>query len=562
MQVGKIDFDLVGIAARLEIRPLRVPIYQRSYAWTEDEISDYWNDLKSAFASEQPEYFMGTVVLSKEGVVGRDTIIDGQQRLATTTILLAAIRDEFRTRTDEKRAAIVQSTYLAKDDLASGGQIPQLTLNSEDDAYFREIVINATPIANVDKMHPSHGLIANALSTLRERVKEVADGAGNEWPAKLTSWVGFLKERVRVITVEVPNEADAFLIFETLNDRGADLTIADLLKNYLFGRAGAQLDVVRDGWLLALGALDISAENAVFTTFLRHYWSSRHGAVRERLLYKSIKDRVATDIQAVDFIVELQKAARHYAAILSSENDFWAQKGATVKDNVDTLNRLELEQNRPLLLAAMQHFSEAELKKLLRAMVSWSVRGLIVGGIGGGTTEKSFCEAAIRIRAGDIQTADKVFDQLATIIATDDEFKSMFATARVTRGVLARYYLNALERAAQGTAEPELVPNANEEQVNLEHVLPKNATTADWGQFSDDERRDQVHRLGNMCLLAKGPNGRIGNKAFIVKKPILSASALLLSQTAGANPTWTKAVVAKRQAELAELAVTTWPRKP
>jgi hypothetical protein len=562
MQVGQIDFDLVGIAARLEIRPLRVPIYQRSYAWKEDEISDFWNDLKSAFTSEQPEYFMGTVVLSKEGVVGRDTIIDGQQRLATTTILLAAIRDEFRTRNDEIRAGIVQSTYLAKSDLASGGQIPQLALNSADDTYFREVVINAIPIANVEMMHASHNLIAYALSTLRARVKEVADAAGIAWPAKLTSWVDFLRERVRVITVEVPNEADAFLIFETLNDRGADLTIADLLKNYLFGRAGGQLDVVRDGWMLALGTLDISAENAVFTTFLRHYWSSRYGAVRERLLYKSIKERVATDIQAVDFISELQKAARHYAAILSSENDFWAQKGATVKDNVDTLNRLELEQNRPLLLAAMQHFSEAELKKLLRAMVSWSVRGLIVGGIGGGTTEKTFCEAAMKIRAGDIQTADQVFDELANIIATDDEFKSMFATARVTRGVLARYYLNALERKAQGTAEPELVPNANEEQVNLEHVLPKNATAAEWSQFSADERKDHVDRIGNLCLLAKGPNGRIGNKSFAIKKPILSASALLLTQAAGANPNWTKGVVTSRQADLAELAVQTWPRKP
>jgi hypothetical protein len=62
--------------------------------------------------------------------------------------------------------------------------------------------------------------------------------------------------------------------------------------------------------------------------------------------------------------------------------------------------------------------------------------------------------------------------------------------------------------------------------------------------------------------LAKGPNGRIGNKSFAVKKPILSASALVLTKAAAANPTWTKGVVTKRQADLAELAVTTWPRKP
>jgi len=157
---------------------------------------------------------------------------------------------------------------------------------------------------------------------------------------------------------------------------------------------------------------------------------------------------------------------------------------------------------------------------------------------------------------------DQVFDQLAGIIASDDEFKAAFAISRVTRGALARYYLSALERSAQGTAEPELVPNANEEQVNLEHILPKNATAAEWGQFSDDERKDYVQRLGNMCLLAKGPNGRIGNKAFPAKKPILSASALTLTNTAGANIDWTKAVIGSRQTELAKLAVETWPRKP
>lgn len=91
------------------------------------------------------------------------------------------------------------------------------------------------------------------------------------------------------MVLTVPTDADAYLIFETLNDRGADLTIADLLKNYLFGRAGTKLDAVRDGWMQVLGALDISAENALFTTFLRHYWSSKHGAIRERELYKSIK---------------------------------------------------------------------------------------------------------------------------------------------------------------------------------------------------------------------------------------------------------------------------------
>jgi hypothetical protein len=118
----------------------------------------------------------------------------------------------------------------------------------------------------------------------------------------LANWVEYLRESVRVIVVDVPTDADAFLIFETLNDRGADLTIADLLKNYLFRHAEDSLETVRDGWVRALGALEISAENSVFTSFLRHLWSSKYGATREKDLYASIKDRVTTRTQAIGLV--------------------------------------------------------------------------------------------------------------------------------------------------------------------------------------------------------------------------------------------------------------------
>jgi hypothetical protein len=562
MTEGKFDFVLDGIAHQLEDRLLTVPIYQRSYAWQTDHVNEFWTDLNSAFAQPQPAYFLGTIVLSKEGPNGRDTVIDGQQRLATTAVLLSAIRDEYRARGDEPRASIVQNSYLAKEDLETGEAIPQLRLNSEDSEYFRALIIDGQPPASLTKLYTSHELIRQAQETLRQHVTQVADDAGVEWVKRLSQWVSFLRNSVQLIVVQVSNDADAFLIFETLNDRGADLTIADLLKNYLFGRAGSSLHTVRGGWLTALGTLGMSAENAQFTTFLRHYWSSRHGAVRERDLYRRVKERVTTESQATDFIIELQKASRLYAAILNSSEDFWSELGSTVRDNVDTLLRFDLEQNRPLLLAAMQHFSAAELKRVLRAIVAWAVRGVVVGGIGGGTTERTFCEAAVRIRSGEVKTADELLPVLSAIIPSDDEFRAAFSVARVPRPQLARYYLLALEKAQSGKPEPELVPNANEDEVNLEHILPRNASTKDWGQFTADERQDYLHRLGNLTLLSKGPNGRIGNKAFTAKKPILAASELQLTKQAGASVSWTPNVIHKRQAEFANLAVKVWPREP
>ncbi len=560
MEGTSMRFGLEPIAHLLQDRQLAVPIYQRSYSWTREEVDEFWEDVRTALQQPNPEYFLGTIVLSREGVEGRSTIIDGQQRLATTAILLAGIRDEFHRRGDGTRAQIVQQSLVSAD-LRSGENLPRLQLNSEDDAYFRKVVIDGDDVGTVERSHPSNALIADALKTLRRKIQEVADSIGSEWANLLLNWHEFLGERVLVVAVEVPTEADAFLIFETLNDRGADLTIADLLKNYLFGRAGHRLDIVRDGWLLSLGALEMSAENETFITFLRHYWSSRYGATRERELYKSIKERVTNESQAVDFIEELKREARLYAALLNTEHEFWSTVGTGTKQDVETVLRLNLEQIRPLFLAVMKHFPEPELKKVLRSAVSWAVRGLIVGGIGGGTYEKRYCEAAVKIREGDIKTDEELFAELSAIIPSDSQFKSAFSEARVNKSTLARYYLSALERGERNEEEPELVPNQDEEQLNLEHVLPKSPTDEEWPQFSADEKKDFTNRLGNMVLLRKGTNGRIGNKPFTVKKPILTASGLQLTAQAGGEEDWTPSTVKNRQEHLADLAVRVWPRR-
>jgi uncharacterized protein with ParB-like and HNH nuclease domain len=223
MEESKIGFDLDGIAHLLADRLLAVPIYQRSYSWQQDEIEDFWMDLQSAFSQTDPEYFLGTIVLSREGAQGRTAIIDGQQRLATTAILLSAIRDEYRRRGDGTRADIIQRTYLASPDLESGEDVAQIWLNSEDHNYFKRVVIDGERLENVEPASLSHTWIASAITSLRDHVKKTADDVGTEWSRRLLDWTNFLKERVRIIVVDVPTESDAFLIFETLNDRGADL---------------------------------------------------------------------------------------------------------------------------------------------------------------------------------------------------------------------------------------------------------------------------------------------------------------------------------------------------
>lgn len=562
MADSKFDFEVSGIGRVLETRQLSVPVYQRSYAWGNtdhrDQVAEFWRDLHSAFAQKNAEYFLGTVVLSKDVAQGRLSIIDGQQRLATTAILLAAVRDTFLDRDDKDRGQTIQRDFLARTGLRSSENVPQIMLNADDDKFFKERIIDGV---DAEARTNSERLIASAYDLLKESISSTADDAAGHWSDRLVDWVEFLQNNVQVIVVEVPTESDAFLIFETLNDRGADLTIADLLKNYLFGQAKGRIETVQQSWMTALANLDVSADGGkLFTDFLRHYWSSKHGATRERELYGRIKEKISSSSNAVDFAAELADASRLYAAILHSDHEFWSAFNSRVQRNVGLLGILDLEQNRPLLLAVMQHLRPRDIQKTLQSLVSWSVRGIVVGGIGGGTAERVYCEAAMKIRAGAVKTASDIGAELSAIIRSDEEFKAGFAGARVARARLARYMLAALERTARGDAEPELVPNEDEQEVNLEHVLPRNPTAADWPQFTDEERRSHVHRLGNMTLLSKSPNGSIGNKPFAIKKPVLEDSALLLTQEAGAEEDWTPKVIDSRQRRMADLAAKTWLR--
>lgn len=560
--MAKFQFKDDGIGHVLSDRRLAVPIYQRSYSWTKDEVTEFWSDLIDTFKEGDQEYFIGNLVFAQEGSSpGTPSIIDGQQRLATTLLLIASIRDEHHDQGEEDAASDISSTFISTYDAKKKEHVERLRLNSEDQPFYRDLILGIVDFSKADPKKRSHEFILEAYKILREKVRDFAKEAGSRWYDELIKLREFIENRLKVVVVDVPTEADAFLIFETLNDRGADLTIADLLKNYLYRRAERDLESVRDAWMQALGALEVSAEERIFVTFLRHYWSSKHGTTRERDLFNSFKEHVTNRKQAVQVASEIKDSSVLYAAILNSEHDFWRPFGSNGKANVETLQRLKLEQLRPLLLAMMQHWAPGELKKGLRAVVSWGTRGLIVGGIGGGSAERAYCEAAVEVRKGAIKNVSELLIKLDGFVPTDDEFRRAFEHRRIVNARLARYYLYTLERTSYGTSEPELIPNQDEENVNLEHILPKNSKGADWNQFSDEEKNQWVHRLGNMVLLSKGLNDHIGNKPWNKKKPVLAKSSLQLTQRAAGKVDWTKNEIDESQENMAKLAVRAWPRK-
>jgi len=556
---ARFRFHVDGIAHLLSDRTLAVPVYQRPYAWQEDQVRQFWEDLEAALAREAAEYFLGTLVISADGELGRDNVIDGQQRLATTTLLLAALRDAYRSRGDSRRAQILQRRFLVEEDLDSGEEETRLRLNDQDDPFFRNRVVE--DVASEPATESNRKLLA-AYRFLAQRVEQDVASYGDEWASRIRAWVEFLADRVLVVAAEVPTEVDAFLIFETLNDRGADLTISDLLKNYLLRLSGGASTSVEANWTAALAELDITVENELFVTFLRHYWSSRVGAVRERDLYGSIREAVASEDETIAFAAQLPESSRLYAAMLDSDHERWMSSDWPVRASVSTLTRFELVQFRPLLLAVLELFSSVEQQRTLRALISWSTRGLLVGGIGGGTFENAYCRAAVRVRAGELTTADELYRQLLPIIPADDAFRRGFTDARVRRPLLARYFLLALQRAADGVPLPEVIDEPAIGPFRVEPILPRTPADDDWAEFDRDEWSGWVFRLGNLALLER-EHSYPRRGTFAEKLAALETSTVGLSSHVGAMAaTWTPGAVYERQGALAQAAVDVWARAP
>ena len=195
-------------------------------------------------------------------------VVDGQQRLATSLILLAAIRDFFDT-VNPDQARKFERTYVLDTPYKSPEPVPHLFLNEKDHAYFfKRVLLPATDevrktVEQARKpQRQSHQRINRAVIA-KETVESIARQHRKTvfQTEALDQWVTFLEQSAHVIWVTVPDESAAYVIFETMNDRGLELSATDLIKNYLLGRAGtARIEQVKTNWNTMTGALETIAE--------------------------------------------------------------------------------------------------------------------------------------------------------------------------------------------------------------------------------------------------------------------------------------------------------------
>lgn len=553
----KSELQSAGTILKTDVR-YKVPPHQRNFSWTLDEVKQLWDDLLDAIQEDRPEYFLGTIVVQEDPENKFRTIIDGQQRLATLTMILSGIRTIYKEQNDE-RAEEVYTDYLGVKDRRTRITEPRLALNVTNEPVFQSMVVEDASDENLSSSVknkanvPSNLLICVAMQFLRAAIRDKSN-AEKKYETFLLELEDFVRDRVVMVLMLVRDEADAYLIFETLNDRGLDLSTSDLLKNYILGKAGNRLETVRKQWEEMVFLLGAQNE----TQFLRHYWLSKYGVIRELHLYKEMKQRFSNQNRVLELIEELRDAADKYTAMSNVDHTFWKGYSTALRRDLETLQLFGISQFRPLLLAAMEKMKEDHIEKLVRIIVVLSMRYSIIGTLGTGNIEKAYSDAAVEIRSGKSNTPTKVFSFLKPIYPDDTKFEADFFQRAIGKAKLARYILGELAASKQGSTIQ--VVTEDEKKSTLEHIMPK-TRSQDWLKAAKDEAEylEYVDRLGNLTLIEREKNKAAANASFARKKAeAYSQSELLLTQELCEYPDWTISDIQKRQAHLAKAAVQIW----
>lgn len=548
-----------------------VPIHQRDYSWNEDEVKQFFDDIDSAIAENEESYFVGLMVFMQPDETAKSEeliVLDGQQRLATAIIFISAVRSWLAQYSPhQKDANQMQDWFIGRSELGETEPLARLILNSANNQTFSDYIVNSIPTDEIKtalqklKRQDRNRKLLEAVLYCRDRVAGIATDAGkpDETAKRLIKIVRYMQDKVSVARLMVSSDGAAFTIFETLNDRGLDLSPLDLLKNYLFKRAEQhskpRIRDMESRWAQMMATL----ANVKANQFLKVFWTSRHGRIQRGSLYDALKKNYKTPDSAVEFSVDMLAASEQYAALETADDPVWAPYSKETREHVRNLRLLGGQQVHPIMMAGLNRFNVTEVERLLKLLEVITVRYQLVGGERTGRLEISCARLAKMIYDKQIDSASVAFQELKDIYPSDDDFKVAFRTKQERNNQKAQYLLRGIETQERQLAAGIMSKEEEPGTLTVEHILPK-SPGPDWDPIlkSDDALlEDCLYRIGNLCLLTT-VNKEIGVVGFDEKKKVYAISKIILTHQLAEVSNWDRQAIDQRQARMAKLAASEW----
>ena len=542
--------QLMGNGLRYEI-----PKFQRDYTWEAEHWDDLWQDIRALLANEDNEHYMGYLVLQTSNNK-EFQIIDGQQRLTTMSLLILSTLKCLKELVDSgieaennlKRKNSLLNSYIGYVDPVTLISNNKLKLNRNSDDYYKQhlVLLKELPLRNTNA---SEKHMRECFNWYYDRIKKEFNTGES-----LAAFIDNIVDKLFFTVIEVTDQLNAFKVFETLNDRGVQLSSADLLKNYLFFVVDetkphiSEIEELENIWSKIVGKLG----EQKFEDYLRYYWNSIHKSVGKKNLFKTIKGSIKSKDQVFELIRNLNDTADIYLAIQNPEDEFWRDK-PEIRKSLKELKLFQIRQINSLFLSALRNLEVENFKKLAKICSVISFRYNIIGGLNPNAQEDVYNTVALKILSNkQFEVAD-----FQTIYVSDLNFENDFSTKEfknTTRNhKIVKYILSKIEvYQHRNEIDPE------SDLFTIEHILPENADDT-WGNFTFEEINRSVYRIGNLTLLEKKLNREADQKAYVEKIALFAQSNSELTKTLPDNfNTWNEDKLAARQRELAKHAKAIW----
>lgn len=541
----------------------QVPLYQRTYSWTNEQLTRLWEDIVQLAADrvEDPEltHFIGSLVLAPSPTNGpagvqEFLVIDGQQRLTTLSILLCALRDYRAAQENAEHRERIDQQYLINKWKPEQHRLKLVPTQADRAAYLA--CLNSTPHAGgTDRIGTAYRFFKAQLAG--------ADDADD--PNDIERIEHAVISGLALVSVTAQRGDNAHRIFESLNNTGLRLTQADLLRNYLFMRLPTRSEAVYESlWLPLQNTLKGDELELLFWLDL----VQRDPRIKQADTYASQQrrlDRMRSEGEIEQEVARLGRLGELLRTILdpSRETD------PAVRRRLQRLGAWGTTTVYPVLLHLLARrdrgtADSARIASAMHYLESYFVRRLLIGRATASINRVLL--SVVTEMDPDIPVDEAVRRYLSAgrkYFASDDEIRAAVRSVP--------YYLNGrahqralvlrwLEQSYGGKEPVDLTT------LTIEHVLPQ-TPTQEWHQalaedLQPEEESGQVHEslvhtLGNLTLT--GYNAKLSNSSFAVKRTQLATSGVLMNQEIAQQERWSRPQIHERADALARRVIDQWP---
>jgi hypothetical protein len=531
-----------------------IPRFQRNYAWDQKQWEDLWADIETL--KEELFHYMGYIVLQQKGQYDF-TVIDGQQRLVTLSLIILAAMRTIQDLVDngedveknKERLREITGRFIGSKDLVSLKVTSKLSLNRNNNRFYRDICSLLKP-PNLRGLIASNKLLKTAFEFF---LSQKIGSTGSE----IAAFIERFSNGMVFTKIIVQDDLNAYKVFETLNSRGVQLSTPDLLKNYIFSIIASnddimdeRLDELDEEWWTIISQL---GENN-FTDFIYYHHNLQKKLVTKTELYTSIKRLANTPEDAYAYLRSLTEYAPIYASLLNHHDEWWANQKENyhaVRKYLEGLNLFNIKPAFTVLMAAFTKFSSTEFIKLVKYIYVLSVRYNVICHYSPTEQEKLYNQMAIKIFNKDYVRASHVKngEEFRNLYPEDNMFFNAFEFHKIP----SRQFSKQI-RFLLAEIESYLNHKVDYTKTSLEHICPYHPEQA-WYDCFGAGVNDIKDRLGNLVLLEKDELKRLNfkdKKAFYLKTPFVLAKKI------AEYDEWNLQNLNDYQAWLAEQAVKTW----